>query len=82
MISLDSVLFFPGFVHSGFAGFMLLGGLLKMVLMASIIIFIVRRRKKISGYNHSSVRILAEKYASGEISEDDYLKRKSVLSQK
>lgn len=31
--------------------------------------------------NNSAISILNEKYASGEISEDEYIKRKNVLNQ-
>lgn len=65
----------------GFGGMFLIMGF-KLLIFIGLIYIAVKLLKKYSNKSNSSLRILDEKFASGEISEEEYLKRKLILSQR
>lgn len=63
-------------------GFMSVMMLFRLLILIALIIFAV---KFIKGYiNHSSgaLKTLDERFAKGEISEEEYMKRKTILTQR
>ncbi len=54
-----------------------------LLLLAAVVVAIVliARRKKVMGHHHNeaAIDVLNMKFASGEITEEEYLKRKTVL---
>jgi putative membrane protein len=64
-------------------GWGLLAGLLSVafwVLIVVILISMVRRRPGRRPSGSSALRVLEERYAQGEISREEYLERRAVLS--
>ena len=64
-----------------------LGGLLAMVLMIAfwvlvvlVIVKLVKSRPVSIGSHGSGLRVLEERYARGEITREEYLERRAVLS--
>ncbi len=54
-----------------------------VVLIALIVVGVKLYKKYVSGTDKSKVfNILDEKYASGEITEEEYIKRRTILSNK
>lgn len=67
----------------GFGGFMIFAVIIRILLVAAAAIaFVIRRRKGLNGCKNSALIVLGEKYARGEITEEEYLNRRSVLTQK
>ena len=65
----------------GYGGMFLAMGFRMLVF----IVFIILAVKLFKGYTNKSndaMRILNEKFAGGEISQEEYLSRKTILSQK
>lgn len=73
-----------GFGSSGFIGggflFIIMG--IKLLILAAIIVFAVKIFKKYTNGSINALKMLDERFAKGEISEDEYIKRKAILSQK
>jgi putative membrane protein len=63
-------------------GWFLLATGFRLLIFAGLIFVAVKLLKNYSNNTNKTMRILDEKFASGEISEEEYLKRKAVLSQK
>ena len=55
---------------------------LKLVISVAIIFIAYKIIKKHNFHSISAIKILDERYAKGEIEEDEYLNRKKVLKQK
>lgn len=64
-----------GFMNNGWNMLIVVGVFLAIALL---IYFLVHNRKKVIS-NQSTVEILKMKYVQGEITEEEYLKRKNVL---
>lgn len=80
---------FGGFGGAGFGpggffnpGFMFLAMGLRLIIFVGIIVLAVKLFKKHSNNSGDTMRILNEKFALGEISEEEYLRRKTILKQK
>ncbi|MDF2879858.1 MAG: hypothetical protein K0R54_415 [Clostridiaceae bacterium] len=77
---------FGGGFGRGFGGFnssfILISMGIRLVILAAIIFIIVKLFKKYNNSSNSALKILDEKFANGEISEDEYLKRKTIISGK
>ncbi|GAA0730148.1 SHOCT domain-containing protein [Clostridium malenominatum] len=73
-----------GFNSSGSLGFgwMFLSMGFRLLIFIGLVFLAVRLFKSYTNKSNDVMRILNEKFASGEISEEEYLKRKTVLSQK
>lgn len=70
-------------MHGGFGGgvFSMICSL--VILIALIVVGVKLYKKYISGTDKSKVfNILDEKYASGEITEEEYIKRRTILLNK
>ncbi|MBE6068020.1 MAG: SHOCT domain-containing protein [Clostridium lundense] len=63
-------------------GWMLLGMGLRLLVFIGIIVIVSKFIKNYSNKSNSAIKILNEKFANGEISEEEYLKRRIILSQK
>ncbi|MFL0247854.1 SHOCT domain-containing protein [Candidatus Clostridium stratigraminis] len=72
-----------GFGPSGSIGYgwMFLAAGFRLLIFIGLIILAVKLYKKYSNKSNASMRILDEKFAKGEISEEEYLRRKTILSQ-
>ena len=75
-------------MHGGFgpAGSIGYGGMffamgLKMLIFIVLIVVAVKLFKNYTNKNNSAMKILNEKFASGEITQEEYLSRKAVLYQ-
>jgi len=55
---------------------------LKLVILVAIIFIAYKIIKKHNFHSISAIKILDERYAKGEIEEDEYLNRKKILKQK
>jgi putative membrane protein len=80
--------YFDGY-GGGTGGFIMMGiGFLIFLIIISVLIFLAVRLIKAvtSSYNPPSANkaldILNERYAKGEIDEEEYLKKKNILNQK
>jgi len=69
-----------GYVGHGFMinGWYMLVAVGVFLTIALLIYFLVHNRKKMISY-YSSTEVLKMKYVQGEITEEEYLKRKNVL---
>lgn len=67
-----------GFV-GGWSSWMIIPMLLKFAVWGGIIYFGIKLFKSNSSNNTSAMKILNEKYAMGEIGEEEYFKRKNSL---
>ncbi|GLC30310.1 SHOCT domain-containing protein [Clostridium omnivorum] len=65
----------------GFPAFMLLAMFLRLIFITLLIVFMGRRFRKFGRCKNSALVMLDNKFASGEITEDEYLKRRSILTQ-
>lgn len=63
-------------------GWMFLSLGIRFIVFAVIILFVYKLFKNYTNRPSDIVRILDEKFARGEITEEEYLKRKSILTQK
>ncbi|MDP4147614.1 MAG: SHOCT domain-containing protein [Bacillota bacterium] len=73
-----------GFASHGYfgGGFMLIMMVFRLLILIGIVVLAVKLFKKYTNNSSSVIRILDEKFAKGEISEEEYIKRKSILKQK
>ena len=72
-------------MHGGFGGgiFPITMIFNLVVLIALIVVGVKLYKKYVSGTDKSKIfSILDEKYASGEITEEEYIKRRTILSNK
>jgi putative membrane protein len=65
----------------GYGGMFLMMGL-RMLIFIALIFFAFKIFKKYTDKSNDAIKILNEKFASGEITQEEYLKRKAILSQK
>ncbi|MBA5851545.1 SHOCT domain-containing protein [Clostridium sp. cel8] len=54
----------------------------RLLIFIGLIFFAIKLFKTYSNKSNNAINILNEKFATGEISEEEYLKRKTILSQK
>lgn len=80
---------FCGFGYRGFAGagfgfspwmFLMMG--IRILIFIGIAVLVIRLIKNYTTNSNSAIRILDEKFAKGEISEEEYIKRRNVMMQK
>ncbi len=75
---------FCGFGGSGFGFspwmFMMMG--IRILVFIVLIVFGVKLIKNYTSNSNGALKILDEKFASGEISEEEYIKRRTVMTQK
>lgn len=64
----------------GFPAFIALAMLLRFAIIASLVVFIGRRFKKHGRCRNNALIILDNKFASGELTEEEYLKKKNILN--
>lgn len=64
------------------SGWMLLAMGIRIVIFIVLIILAVKLYKKLSHKPNSALQILNEKFALGEITEEEYLRKKSILNEK
>lgn len=67
-----------GFMSSGWSWMIAIGAVL--LIVAVIYLSVNRNKNQRSGYN--ALESLKTKYANGEITEDEYLKRKKIINEK
>lgn len=65
----------------GYEGMFLVMGL-KVLIFIAIIVVAVKLFKSHTNKSNDAIKILNEKFASGDINEEEYLKRKAVLLKK
>lgn len=65
----------------GYGGMFLAMGV-RMLIFIALIVFAFKLFKNYTNKSNDAMKILNEKFAGGEITQEEYLKRKSVLSQK
>lgn len=75
--------------HGGFgpAGPMGYGGMFfamgfRFLIFIAIIVVTVKLFKSYTNKSNDAIKILNEKFAGGDINEEEYLKRKAILSKK
>lgn len=66
---------------SGGSGLFLMMGI-KLLIFAALIFIGIKLYKKYVNHPHSALKMLDEKFAMGEISEEEYINRKTVLNKK
>jgi len=69
-------------IGGNFGPWIIIAMALKLVILVVIIVIAYKYFKKHNLRSISAIKILNERYAKGEIDEEDYLKRKEVLKQK
>ncbi|AJG99091.1 hypothetical protein LF65_02509 [Clostridium beijerinckii] len=65
----------------GYGGMFLAMGV-RMLIFIALIVLAFKLFKNYNNKSNDAMKILNEKFAGGEITQEEYLKRKSVLSQK
>ncbi|GEA30595.1 MULTISPECIES: SHOCT domain-containing protein [Clostridium] len=65
----------------GYGGMFLAMGV-RMLIFIALIVLAFKLFKNYTNKSNDAMKILNEKFAGGEITQEEYLKRKSVLSQK
>lgn len=82
-------MFCGGFGRYGFgpsnsigSGWMFLAAGFRLLIFIVLIVLAVKLFKKYTNTSYNSIRILDEKFARGEIDEEEYLKRKNILTHK
>lgn len=73
-----------GFGPAGSAGFgwMFLAMGFRLLIFIGLIILAVKLFKSYTNKSNNTLKILDERFAKGEISEEEYIKRRTILSQK
>lgn len=73
-----------GFGQESYIGYggMFIGMAFKMIVFIALIVIACKLFKIYINKSNSGVKVLNERYASGEIDEEEYLKRKAVLFQR
>lgn len=67
-----------GYMHSGWSFFIVAG----IIIIITLLIFLFVHNRKKEVVTKSTMETLKMKYAMGEITEEEYIKRKEVLSKK
>lgn len=62
----------------GYGGIFLASGF-RLLILISLILLAVKLFKSYSNKSNDSIRIIDEKFAKGEISEEEYLKRRKII---
>ena len=65
----------------GYEGMFIMMGI-RMLIFIALIVFAFKIFKNYTNKSNDAMKILNEKFASGDITQEEYLKRKSILSQK
>ena len=52
------------------------------ILVVALIVYFLIKSRQLSNGNHSAIQTLEVKFASGELSEEEYLQRRRVLNNK
>lgn len=65
----------------GFGGMFLAMGF-RMLMFIILIVIVFKLFKNYTNKSSDSMKIINEKFASGEMSQEEYLKRKAIFSQK
>lgn len=65
----------------GLGGMFLFMGF-RMLIFIALIVLVIKLFKNYTNKSNDPMRILNEKFASGEMSQEEYLKRKAILTQK
>jgi putative membrane protein len=63
-------------------GWMFLAIGVRLLIFIGLVILAVKLFKRYTNKSDDTMRIINEKFAKGEISEEEYLRRKLILSQK
>ena len=73
-----------GFGPSGPLGFgwMFLAMGFRLLIFIGLIVLGIKLFKSYTNKSNNTMKMLDERFAKGEISEEDYLKRRTILSQK
>lgn len=76
--------YYGGFMHSGWGIVMMIGALIAAALVIFLIVTLVRRarRNRPSSQDSQSLELLKERFAKGEITEEDFSRMKKILSDK
>jgi putative membrane protein len=67
--------------YMGFEGMLFVMGF-KLLIFVALIAIGYKLYKNYTNKSNQALKIISEKFANGEISEEEYIKRKTVLSQK
>lgn len=65
----------------GYGGMFLAMGF-RMLVFIALIVFAVKLFKSYSNKSNSAMRILDEKFANGEMNQEEYLRKREILSKK
>lgn len=68
------------FSGGGGAMFLMMG--IRILIFIALVFIGIKLFKKYANHSHSALKMLDEKFAIGEISEEEYLNRKTVLNKK
>lgn len=60
-------------------GFMIIGGIIRLALFGLVIYFLIKFIKIGAGNNSTAIEILKQRYASGEISKEEYEEKLKIL---
>ncbi|MBU3143352.1 SHOCT domain-containing protein [Clostridium sp. CF012] len=66
---------------SGGSGLFLMMGI-RLLIFAALVFVGIKLYKKYATHSRSALKMLDEKFAMGEISEEEYINRKTVLNKK
>jgi len=69
----------PGFINNGFFPIMI--GI-RMIIFIAIIVVGIKLFNKHNDNSRNALKILDEKFAKGEINEEDYISRKNILTKR
>ncbi len=64
----------------GWSAWAIVPMIFRLLIIAGMIYVGIRLFKGYMGNNSNAIKILNEKYATGEISEEEYLKRKNTMN--
>ncbi|WP_055669081.1 SHOCT domain-containing protein [Desnuesiella massiliensis] len=67
---------------SGGIGWMFLSMGFRLLIFVALIVLGVKLFKNYTNKPNNTLKILDERFAKGEISEEEYIKRRTILSQK
>ena len=68
-------------ISIGYGGMFLAMGF-RILIFIALLVFAFKLFKNYTNKSNDAMKILNEKFASGDITQEEYLKRKSILSQK
>lgn len=73
-----------GFNSSSYigSGWMFLAMGFRLLIFIALIVLAVKLYNKYTRNSNAPIKILDEKFANGDITEEEYLKRRTILSQK